>query len=217
MEPEHKNYLHYAYNSSVQDLSISLQPHYGPQDVYAGSVDNRDLPQGAGSIYAQVSRRLVYTKNKTIQVVEGHRILALFWVTKLGFLISNKCQLRFWGQHWTSYANWIFPATDGSQGVTPSRVLEWWFNQDNLMMGRPFFQLEPTMSIVTDASKDWVVSGKWSAALTKHHINWLELQAVWLAMELFLPQMGSVAVDVLSNGLPTSTRRAVRSNLSYAN
>ena len=59
VEPEHKNYLHYAYNSSVQDLSISIRPHYGPQDVYAGSVDNRDLPQGAGSIYAQVSRRLV--------------------------------------------------------------------------------------------------------------------------------------------------------------
>ena len=63
------------------------------------------------------------------------------------------------------------------------------------------------MSIVTDASKegwgghlgDWVVSGHWSRAWAKRHINWLELQAVWLTLKHFLPQLQGTAVDVISD------------------
>ena len=65
--------------------------------------------------------------------------------------------------------------------------LEWWTSQANLRVGRPFLHPDPTMSIITDASKegwgghlgDLVVSGHWSRAWAKRHINWLELQAVW--------------------------------------
>ena len=63
------------------------------------------------------------------------------------------------------------------------------------------------MSIVTDASKegwgghlgDWVVSGHWSRAWAKQHINWLELQAVWLTLKHFLPQLQGTALDVISD------------------
>ena len=63
------------------------------------------------------------------------------------------------------------------------------------------------MLIVTDASKegwgghlgDWVVSGHWSRAWAKQHINWLELQAVWLTLKHFLPQLQGTAVDVISD------------------
>ena len=72
-------------------------------------------------------------------------------------------------------------------------LAEWWTSQANLRVGRPFLHQDPTMSIVTDASKEglgghlgnWVVSGHWSRAWAKRHINWLELQAVWLTLKHF--------------------------------
>ena len=77
------------------------------------------------------------------------------------------------------------------------------------MAGQPFLQLDPAMTIVTDASKegrlggghlgDWMISGKWLTAWAYCHINWLELQAVWLTMKHFLPQLCGAAEDVLSD------------------
>ena len=89
--------------------------------------------------------------------------------------------------------------------------LEWWTSQANLRVGRPFLHPDPTMSIVTDASKegwggnlgDWVVYGHWSRAWAKRHINWLELQAVWLTLKHFLPQLQGTAVDVISDNSTT--------------
>ena len=74
------------------------------------------------------------------------------------------------------------------------RELEWWASRANLTVGRPFLRPDPTMTIVTDASMegwgghlgDWVISGQWPRAWAKHHINWLELQAVWLTLQHFL-------------------------------
>ena len=89
--------------------------------------------------------------------------------------------------------------------------LEWWMSQANLRVGRPFLHPDPTMSIITDASKegwgghlgDLVVSGLWSRAWAKRHINWLELQAVWLTLKHFLPQLQGTAVDVISDNTTT--------------
>ena len=89
--------------------------------------------------------------------------------------------------------------------------LEWWASQANLRVGRPFLHPDPTMLIVTDASKegwgghlgDLVVSGLWSRAWAKRHINWLEHQAVWLTLKHFLPQLQGTAVDVISDNTTT--------------
>ena len=75
------------------------------------------------------------------------------------------------------------------------RELEWWASRANLTVGHPFLRPDPTMTIVTDASMegwvghlgDWVISVQWSSAWAKHHINWLEIQAVWLTLQHFLP------------------------------
>ena len=91
------------------------------------------------------------------------------------------------------------------------RELEWWASRANLTVGRPFLRPDPTMTIVTDASmegwgghlSDWVISGQWSSAWAKHHINWLELQAVWLTLQHFLPQVRDTAVDVLTDNSTT--------------
>ena len=91
------------------------------------------------------------------------------------------------------------------------RELEWWASRANLTVGRPFLRPDPTMTIVTDASMegwgghlgDWVISGQWLRAWAKHHINWLELQAVWLTLQHFLPQVRDTAVDVLTDNSTT--------------
>ena len=67
------------------------------------------------------------------------------------------------------------------------------------------------MSIITDASKegwgghlgDWVISSYWSKAWAMRHINWLELQAVWLNRKHFVPQLQGTALDVLSDNSTT--------------
>ena len=48
-----------------------------------------------------------------------------------------------------------------------------------------------------------MVSGHWSRACAKRHINWLELQAVWLTLKHFLPQLQGTAVDVISDNSTT--------------
>ena len=68
--------------------------------------------------------------------------------------------------------------------------LEWWASRANLTVGRLFLRPDPTMTIVTSA---------WA----KHHINWLELQAVWLTLQHFLPQVRGTAVDVLTDNSTT--------------
>ena len=89
-------------------------------------------------------------------------------------------------------------------------LAEWWTSQANLRVGRPFLHQDPTMSIVTDASKEGLgghlgnwVSGHWSRAWAKRHINWLELQAVWLTLKHFLPQLQGTAMDVISDNSTT--------------
>ena len=43
----------------------------------------------------------------------------------------------------------------------------------------------------------------WSRAWAKRHINWLELQVVWLTLKHFLPQLQGTAVDVISDNSTT--------------
>ena len=50
---------------------------------------------------------------------------------------------------------------------------------------------------------DLVLSGLWSRAWAKRHINWLEPQAVWLTLKHFLPQLQGTAVDVISDNTTT--------------
>ena len=67
------------------------------------------------------------------------------------------------------------------------------------------------MTIVTDASSDgWgghlgdqTASGIWQPQWKSRHINWLKLQAVWLTLQHFLPQIGGTVVEVLSDNMTT--------------
>ena len=97
--------------------------------------------------------------------------------------------------------------------LTPAawETLQWWLHTPNLMSGVPFSDPVPEMTIVTDASSygwgghlgDQTASGTWQPQEKSRHINWLELQAVWLTLQHFLPQLGSTVVEVLSDNMTT--------------
>ena len=170
-------------------------------------------------------------KNQSKSLVKRHRDLTLFWVNKLGFLVNEgKSQLTptqapaFLGStldlhnmlvflmlhdQWTQVSDSPYVCIYPNEATLVE--LEWWTSQANLRVGRHFLHPDPTMSIVTDASKegwgghlgDWVVSGHWSRAWAKRHINWLKLQAVWLTLKHFLPQLQGTAVDVISDNSTT--------------
>ena len=97
--------------------------------------------------------------------------------------------------------------------LTPAarETLQWWLHTPNLMSGVPFSDPVPEMTIVTDASSygwgghlgDQTASGTWQPQEKSRHINWLELQAVWLTLQHFLPQLGGTVVEVLSDNMTT--------------
>ena len=90
-------------------------------------------------------------------------------------------------------------------------TLQWWLHTPNLMSGVPFSDPVPEMTIVTDASSygcgghlgDQTASGTWQLQWKSRHINWLELQAVLLTLQHFLPQLRGTVMEVLSDNMTT--------------
>ena len=97
--------------------------------------------------------------------------------------------------------------------LTPAarETLQWWLHTPNLMSGVPFSDPVPEMTIVTGASSyrwgghlgDQTASGIWQSHWKSRHINWLELQAVWLTLQHFLLQLRGTVVEVLSDNMTT--------------
>ena len=85
--------------------------------------------------------------------------------------------------------------------------LKWWQNQDNLLIGKSFCQTPSTKVVTTVASKKGYgghlenlnCQGFWSETERKLHINHLELKAVHLTIQRFLPQLRGQNVLVRSD------------------
>ena len=132
---------------------------------------------------------------KTWQRFLGH-LSSLRELVSMAVVHTRRFQLMLHDQ-WTQVSDSLYARIYPNEATLAE--LEWWASQTNLQVGRPFLHPDPTMSIVTDASKEgWVGHlGDWG--LVKQHINWLELQAVWLNLKHFLPQLQCTAVDVISD------------------
>ncbi|XP_077991032.1 uncharacterized protein LOC144445368 [Glandiceps talaboti] len=71
--------------------------------------------------------------------------------------------------------------------------LEWWLDQSNLLKGKSILYSHTDLSLYTDASQEgWgahldsqMTAGVWNPQDSSHHINWLELKAVFLALQDF--------------------------------
>ena len=107
------------------------------------------------------------------------------------FISSGRLHLRFlqfwfkaqWSQHQQS---WDTPIQLDTDFLTYLR----WFQRPTVMTGVPLHLPEPSLFFFTDASlKGWGASWKdnqifrlWSAPESLRHINWLELEAIRLAL-----------------------------------
>lgn len=75
--------------------------------------------------------------------------------------------------------------------------LQWWKNKENLLKGKNFCPKTSTKVLTTDASKhgygghldNQICQGIWSEEERKLHINHLELKAVHLSVQKFLPHL----------------------------
>ena len=107
------------------------------------------------------------------------------------FISSRRLHLRFlqfwfkdrWSQHQQS---WDTPIQLDTDFLTYMR----WFQRPTVMTGVPLHLPEPSLFFFMDASlkgwgaswKDNQISGLWSAPESLRHINWLELEAIRLAL-----------------------------------
>ena len=103
---------------------------------------------------------------KTWQRFVGH-LSSLHKLVPMAVVHTRPIQLMLHDQ-WTQVSDSPYVRIYPNEATLAE--LEWWTSQANLRVGRPFLHPDPTMSIVTDASKegwggylcDWVVSGHWS-------------------------------------------------------
>lgn len=85
--------------------------------------------------------------------------------------------------------------------------LEWWKNKKNLLKGKPFCPEASSKILTTDASKhgygghleNHICQGTWFKDEQKLHINHLELKAVHLSLQKFLPHLRGQSVLVRSD------------------
>ena len=107
------------------------------------------------------------------------------------FISSGRLHLRFlqfwFKQQWTQHQqSWDTPIQLDADFLSYLR----WFLSPTVMTGVPLHLPDPSLFFFTDASlkgwgaswKDHQISGPWSTQDSQRHINWLELEAVRLAL-----------------------------------
>lgn len=85
--------------------------------------------------------------------------------------------------------------------------LQWWLTNCDWIRGRPLSLPQPDHAVVTDASilrwgghlVEVEISGIWSAAESRLHINFLDLKAIRLTLNAFLPSIKGKLVQVFMN------------------
>ena len=121
------------------------------------------------------------------------------------FITSGRLHLhflQFWFQHqWTQHRHsWDTPIQLDSDFLFYLR----WFLNPSVMTGVPLRLPDPSLFFFTDASlkgwgaswKDHQISGIWSHTDSQRHTNWLELEAIQLALLRWGPQWTNQTVRV---------------------
>ena len=121
------------------------------------------------------------------------------------FISSGRLHLRFlqfwFKQHWTQHQqSWDTPIQLDADFLSYLR----WFLRPTVMTGVPLHLPDPSLFFFMDASlkgwraswKDHQISGLWSTQDSQRHINWLELEAVRLALLRWGPQWRHQTVRV---------------------
>ena len=97
---------------------------------------------------------------------------------------------------WHLKSHWHIPESLEKVIPIPKSLhphLRWWLKEENILTGQHLHPLRHTVQIFTDASNegwgahlgDYTARGVWSVPVSKLHINFLELKAVFLALKAF--------------------------------
>ena len=121
------------------------------------------------------------------------------------FITNGRLHLRFlqlwFKEQWTQHRqSWDTPIPLDSNYLSYLR----WFLHPSVMTGVPLRLPDPSLFFFTDASlkgwgaswKDQQISGIWSHPESQRHINWLELEAIRLALFHWGPQWKNQTVRV---------------------
>ena len=106
------------------------------------------------------------------------------------------CRLHMRAIQWHLKNNWRVPESLEKIIPLPRTLhphLQWWLKEDNVLQGQRLHPVKHALQIFKDASKEgWgahlnelTARGSWSVPESKLHINYLELQAVFLALKEF--------------------------------
>ena len=150
------------------------------------------------NVLSRLSRSTVMPARKVSSIISRMSHFAPF--------ISSGCLhlqfLQFWFKaQWSQHQqSWDTPIQLDTDFLTYLR----WFQWPTVMTGVPLHLPEPTLFFFTDASlkgwgaswKDNQIYGLWSAPEFLRHINWLELEAIRLALLQWGPQWRHHSVRV---------------------
>ena len=142
------------------------------------------------------------------------------WLVFLGYLASLVeivpwCRLQMRDLQWHLLAHFRPVSRDLSAPVplSPSVVphIQWWRELSHLAQGRSFPPPTPSSVLVTDASLGgwgahlglFQIADRWQGPWLDQHINVLELEAVFRALQFFLPRVRDSCVLVRSDNTTT--------------
>ncbi|KAJ1095605.1 hypothetical protein NDU88_000764 [Pleurodeles waltl] len=154
----------------------------------------------------------IFRNGAVVPVLKVLRLLGLFASC---ILLVTHARWHMRALQWCLRRQWSQHKGDLEGAVKISRDaavdLKWWIASNNLSQGKPFAQLPPVATVITDASTlgwgahlgDLEIKGLWSPEEQMFHINLLELRAVRLALKAFLPSLRGQSVQVLTDNTTT--------------
>ena len=123
------------------------------------------------------------------------------FMSLIGLLTATEKQVHLGRLHmrpiqWHLKSYWRMPESLEKVIPLPRSLhphLKWWLKEDNVLTGQPLHPMQHALQIFTDASKEgwgshlneFIARGTWSLPESKLHINYLELKAVFLALQEF--------------------------------
>ena len=186
-----------------------METHFGPKQsksfpqdrkVQDGDTGNHQdiTPTGrVGNLHRLQGRLLPHTDTGT---VPEKKIMELF-MSLIGLLTATEKQVHLGRLHmrpiqWHLKSNWRIPESLEKVIPLPRSLhpdLRWWLKEDNVLTGQPLHPMQHALQIFTDTSKEgwgshlneFIARGTWSLPESKLHNNYLELKAVFLALQEF--------------------------------
>ena len=148
------------------------------------------------------------------QFLKSTKQTARRWLSLLGTMSSMDTQVPLGRLHRKPLNMSLMDKWKGKRlgamvavGPHDKHLLRWWSSREHVMVGQTLRPFKSQLVIFTDASKQgWgahvgstMASGVWPTSWSSYHINWLELEAVRLALLEFADRVSGRDITVMSD------------------